>query len=148
MQSLWNDGAADALAARVRRLTPGQKPQWGRLSCPQAVAHMSDACRLYLGELPCEPKMSPIRYTPLKQLIVYVLPFPKNVPTAPELLARRPGVWQAEVDDLCDLITRVAAGRGRAAEWPDHPAFGKLSARAWGVVAWRHTDHHLRQFGV
>jgi hypothetical protein len=148
MQSLWNDGAADVLAARVRRLTPGQKPQWGRLSCPQAVAHMTDACLLYLGELPCEPKMSPIRYTPLKQLIVYVLPFPKNVPTAPELLARRPGAWQAEVDGLCEMFARLAAERGRVTEWPDHPIFGKLSARAWGVLAWRHTDHHLRQFGV
>jgi hypothetical protein len=148
MQSLWNDGAADGLVARVRLLTPGQKPQWGRLSCPQVVAHMSDACRLYLGELPAEAKISPIRYPPLKQLIVYVLPFPKNVPTAPELLARRPGDWQAEVDDLCKLIARLAAERQRAAEWPDHPAFGKLSPRAWGILAWRHKDHHLRQFGV
>lgn len=147
MQSLWDDGAADMLAARVRRLTSGQKPRWGRLSCPQAVAHMTDACRLYLGELPCEPKMSPIRYTPFKQLIVYVLPFPKNVPTAPELLARRPGHCQTEVDDLCQVLARVAAERQRA-EWPDHPAFGKLSPRAWGILAWRHTDHHLRQFGV
>jgi hypothetical protein len=145
--SLWDEGAVDSMVARVRRLTPGQKGLWGRLSCPQAVAHMSDACRVYLGELPCEPKNSPIRYAPLKQLIIYALPFPKNVPTAPELLARAPGDWQAEVDGLCEMLTRVAAARGRTA-WPDHPAFGKLSTRAWGVLAWRHTDHHLRQFGV
>lgn len=148
MQSLWNEGAVDQLTARVRRLTPGQKPQWGRLSAAQVVAHLSDACLMYMGELPCEPKLSPIRYAPLKQLIVYVLPFPKNVPTAPELLARRAGDWQAEVDGLCALIARVAGQQARAGEWPEHPAFGKLSPRAWGILAWRHTDHHLRQFGV
>jgi hypothetical protein len=147
MQSLWHDGAAETLVARVRRLTPGQKPMWGRLSCPQAVAHLTDACLLYLGELPCEPKISPIRYAPLKQLIVYVLPFPKNVPTAPELLARRAGDWQGEADALCTVIARLATERQRTA-WPEHPAFGKLSPRAMGVLAWRHTDHHLRQFGV
>jgi hypothetical protein len=147
MPSFWDEGAAEALVARVRRLTPDHKASWGRLSCPQAVVHLTDACRLYLGELPCVPKNSPIRYAPLKQLIIYALPFPKNVPTAPELLARRAGDWQAEVEDLCHAIARVAAARQRAT-WPDHPAFGKLTPRAVGVLAWRHTDHHLRQFGV
>ena len=37
---------------------------------------------------------------------------------------------------------------GRPEDDLAHPAFGKLSPRAWGVLAWRHTDHHLRQFGV
>jgi hypothetical protein len=147
MPSFWDDGAPDALVARVRRLTPEHKPTWGRFSCPQAVVHLADACRLYLGELPCPPKNSPIRYTPLKQLIIYVLPFPKGVPTAPELLARRAGDWQVEVDDLCEMLMRLAAARQRAV-WPEHPAFGKLSPRTYGVLAWRHTDHHLKQFGV
>jgi len=31
-------------------------------------------------------------------------------------------------------------------EWPEHPAFGALSRRAWGVLIYRHMDHHLRQF--
>ena len=34
------------------------------------------------------------------------------------------------------------------AEWQEHPAFGRLARRAWGVLAYRHLDHHLRQFGV
>ena len=101
MPSFWDDGAAEALVARVRRLTPDHQASWGRFSSAQAVVHLTDACLLYLGELPCVPKNSPIRYSPLKQLIIFVLPFPKSVPTAPELLARRPGDWQAEVDALC-----------------------------------------------
>ena len=31
---------------------------------------------------------------------------------------------------------------------PVHPAFGDITTQAWGVLAYRHTDHHLRQFGV
>jgi len=26
--------------------------------------------------------------------------------------------------------------------------FGRLSAKQWGVLMYRHVDHHLRQFGV
>ena len=52
------------------------------------VAHLNDAMRMATGELPVAPRKLPIRYFPLKQLILYVLPFPKSAPTAPELLAR------------------------------------------------------------
>ncbi len=31
---------------------------------------------------------------------------------------------------------------------PEHPAFGTMTARRWGAIGYRHTDHHLRQFGV
>jgi hypothetical protein len=31
---------------------------------------------------------------------------------------------------------------------PEHPAFGRLSGRAWGALVYRHMDHHLRQFGL
>jgi hypothetical protein len=29
-----------------------------------------------------------------------------------------------------------------------HPFFGKMSAKEWGLIAHKHMDHHLRQFGV
>jgi hypothetical protein len=45
------------------------------------------------------------------------------------------------------LMDRFAA-RGQDGPWVDHPAFGRLSPRAWGVLVYRHMDHHLRQFGV
>jgi len=122
-------------------------PQWGRMSCPQMVVHLTDACRMYLGDLSAPFKSSPVQYPPLKQLIVYVLPFPRGVPTARALLARTPGEWQAELDLFCQELGRMVSARGRA-EWPRHPIFGRLSPRAYGVLAWRHADHHLRQFGV
>jgi hypothetical protein len=110
------------------------------------VCHLADSLRMAMGDLKVAPKKSPIRYPPLKQLIVYVAPFPKGVPTAPELLAREPREWTAEVADLQSLLDRAADGRSTDA-WPEHPAFGTLSKRAWGVLIFRHMDHHLRQFG-
>lgn len=98
-----------------------------------------------MGDLKVAPKKSPIRYPLLKQLIVYVAPFPKGVPTAPELIAREPREWTDEVADVQSLLERAAASRTDA--WPEHPAFGTLSKRAWGVLIYRHMDHHLRQFG-
>ncbi|MGE3404237.1 MAG: DUF1569 domain-containing protein [Vicinamibacterales bacterium] len=44
------------------------------------------------------------------------------------------------------LIERFAASPRDFAFQP-HPFFGPLSEREWLHWAWRHTDHHLRQFG-
>jgi hypothetical protein len=81
------------------------------------------------------------------QMMCHLAPFPKNVPTAPELIARTPGDWKADVREVQSLVDRFIA-RGSGARWPDHPAFGRLSSRAWGVLVYRHMDHHLRQFGA
>jgi hypothetical protein len=111
------------------------------------VVHVTDALKLYRGDLSVAAKSLPIRFPPLKQLIIYVLPIPKHVPTAPELLARVPGEWATELAGLVRQVQLMAADRDRAS-WPDHPVFGRMSRRAIGVLAWKHTDHHLRQFGV
>jgi DinB family protein len=147
MKSMWDADASRGVRDRVNTLTPDRKPQWGRMSAPQMVCHLAESLKMALGELPVKSKKVPIRYPPLKQLIVYLAPFPKNVPTAPELLARSPRDWNADVADLQGLVDRFSA-RGARASWPEHPAFGKLSGRAWGVLAYRHMDHHLRQFGA
>ena len=80
-------------------------------------------------------------------MIIYVAPFPKGSPTAPELLARAPGDWAHDVADVQALLARAGSAR-TTDSWPEHPAFGKLSTRAWGVLIYRHMDHHLKQFGA
>src|SRR6185295_15041828 len=93
MKSLWQDKARRELHQRIRRLTPEAKPAWGAMDAPAMVSHLAESVRMALGELPCASKKLPFRYPPLKQLIVYVLPFPKGAPTAPELISRTPGEW-------------------------------------------------------
>jgi hypothetical protein len=147
MQSVWNGPERRQLLDRLATLAPEAQRKWGSMTAPQVVAHLADAARMALGDLPCESKRLPIRYFPLKQLVVYWLPFPKGVPTAPELIGRPPGAWLTEVTELAALVERL--GREPAQRiWPEHPAFGRLSRRAWGVLIYRHMDHHLRQFGV
>jgi len=76
-----------------------------------------------------------------------VLPVPKGLPTARELIARKPSDWSIEVADLRDQLNGLVQ-RGAEALAPAHPAFGRMSAKQWGVLIYRHMDHHLRQFGV
>lgn len=147
MKTAWNAIDRRELQDRLLDLTPEHVARWGRMTAPQMVAHLRDALLMALGELPVASRRLPIRFPPLKQLIIYWLPFPKGAPTAPELLSRAPRDWPSEVAAVQSLLEQFAT-RGPAARWPEHPAFGRLSRRAWGVLVYRHMDHHLRQFGV
>jgi len=117
------------------------------MSAPQMVAHLSDALRMALGELACAPKDVPLaRHFPLKHLIIYWLPFPRGAPTARELIARPPGPWDDELTACRVLIERFGSTT-LPERWPPHPLFGAMTRHQWGVLAQRHIDHHLRQFG-
>ena len=147
MASLWSEPDRRALLDRLARIRPDTPPRWGRFDGPAMLAHVNDALRMMLGDLTPKPKRLPIRHFPLKQLLIYVLPFPKGVPTAPELLVRTRGaVWADEVKVFRALISRLALSSAAKA-WPDHPAFGPMTRRAWGVLAYRHVSHHFTQFG-
>ena len=147
MKSIFNAQVHRELQERVQRLSTALKPQWGTMTPVQMVAHLSDSLRMASGELEVAPKKVPFRYSPLKEFVLYVLPMPKGLPTAPELIARKPGDWSVEIADLRDQLNGLVQ-RGAEALAPRHPAFGALSAKQWGVLIYRHMDHHLRQFGV
>ena len=147
MTTLFDPDARERILARVDRLTPERKPLWGKMDAPRMIVHLTAQLHTGLGELKCAPKKTPLNNWLMRRLIVYWLPWPKGSPTAPEFLAQPSATWDQDLATLRSAIARFGA-RGEGGEWPQHPAFGPLSGRMWGVLAWRHLDHHLRQFGV
>jgi uncharacterized protein DUF1569 len=147
MNSMWNDEDRARTLARIARVGSDAKPKWGRMNADQMLAHLVQSLKMAVGEMPTKPKKLPLRYFPLKQLIVYLMPFPKGAPTATELLAGDASSTEASKAELERLCAAFAKRRGERV-WPEHPAFGMLSEQAWGVLSYRHFDHHLRQFGV
>lgn len=148
MPSLHDDATRAVIRQRLHTLAPERTGAWGRMTAPQMLAHLTDALRLAFGDLPCVPKNVPLaRVFPVKHLILYVLPFPKGAPTARELVARPPAEWPQELAACCEQLERFASASAPS-HWPAHPLFGRLTGAQWGVLAYRHMDHHLRQFGV
>jgi hypothetical protein len=146
MKSLWQDAARMEILRRIAEVDETTTAQWGKFTADRMLSHLAESLKMAVGELDVASKKLPIRYFPLKQLILYVLPFPKGTPTAPELLAGKPGPVDDHKAELRRLIAAFAERKG--SDWREHPAFGKMSENAWGVLVYRHMDHHLRQFGV
>lgn len=63
------------------------------------------------------------------------------------LLTTTPGLWEQDVRLLTRLIVACAT-RHAHDRWGETPVFGALDRHEWGVLAHKHFDHHLRQFGV
>ena len=145
MPSLNNAADRQALVARLDKLAPDMPPLWGKMSAPKMLAHMTDAFRMALGDLAVKPKKIPlIGSFPFKQLVLYVLPFPKNSPTAPEIISRQPEAFDVERANAKSLLGQLAGNVTYAA----HPIFGPMTKNEWGALGYKHFDHHLRQFGV
>jgi hypothetical protein len=146
--SMWDPAVRSSFAARAQKLTADTKPGWGKFSAAGMMAHLNDSYRMALGELTVPSKNLPLRYTPIKQLIIYVLPFPKGAPTAPQLIAR---CDNAQLGDeqlaMIAMFDKLAAVRP-SQPLQEHPAFGALSYAAYGALMAKHTEHHFRQFGL
>lgn len=148
MATLWDERRQHELLGRLDHLSQDAPARWGRLTSPGMLAHVNDALRMPLGEVTPAEKRVPIRYFPLKQLLIYALPFPKNVPTAPDLLLRSGTAVFADERQAFRQILQRLADRAQQTHWPNHPAFGPMSRRDWGVLGYRHVDHHFTQFGI
>lgn len=147
MKTIWEKDSQDELLARVEKLHPNAPAQWGKLNCPRMLTHVTDGLRMAMGTLNVTPKNSPLKFAPIRYLIIYVFPFPKSAPAAPELIARVPGEWERELAEFKQVFAQLVANSQRT-DGKKHPAFGKLTAKDWGVLGYKHLDHHFKQFGV
>lgn len=148
MRSILIERDREALGRRIASLTPAASAHWGRMTVDRMLAHLSQCARMALGQLLVKPRgKRAFQVFPLKHLILYVLPFPKGAPTAPELLAGPPATVEDEKRANLDLLARLG-GEAHEGAGPTHPLFGPLTRQEWGVLVYKHTDHHLRQFGA
>lgn len=146
-KTIFNPSDLSALLARFDRLEGTATARWGKFTAPKMVSHLISAVRMALGEEPVKARRTFLSNPLVRYFIIYVTPWPKGAPTAPEMLARAPEGWPFDIAALKALLERAAAN-GRTGQWSVHPAFGRLSADDWGVLIHRHTDHHLTQFGA
>jgi Protein of unknown function (DUF1569) len=144
MPTLLKLSDREAILSRLRRLEPARAPLWGRFTAPAMVCHLADQLRVATGELPTTRQDTLLRRTLLKWVVVYspLQAPPGKVQTAPEMLTSSPTTWAVDLAAVESLVQRLATTPSAAV----HPFFGPLSHGEWARLAWKHVDHHLRQF--
>ena len=149
MKSLFNPADRDALALRLAELEPGAPRQWGKMEPAQMLRHCAIAMEDILGERPVKQAFLGKLITPLIRGKVFGdQPFRREAPTDPTYVVSDPQDFEAERSRLATRIDQVVQRGVAKTEGRIHPFFGRLSGDQWGRLAYKHLDHHLRQFGA
>jgi hypothetical protein len=95
----------------------------------------------------------PVRRRPLFKFVGLWTPFrwPHGWRTNPRLDPKvdgtKPAEFNADRTRALEGLEALSCAEGSALEHV-HGIFGRMSTRDWQRFAFKHTDHHLRQFGV
>jgi hypothetical protein len=118
------------------------------MSVGEMICHLIDYFEIALGMRRARPFAGPMVQFLLRGILLYwPFAYPKGAKTLPELQKTDPRAFEEDRRRLVALMEAFAA-RGSEEEWPPNPVIGKVTGRQWGRLSYRHTDHHLRQFGV
>jgi hypothetical protein len=149
MESLFDAQSRAQMLARIQQLTPESKAAWGKMSNAQMLAHCAMAFdtafgtisgkQIFLGKL--FGKMA-------KKKLNHADPFGKNSPTSPKLIAVNAIDFEKEKQHLVQQITKFGEGGPEKVTDNVHMFYGKMTKQEWDLLMFKHTDHHLRQFGV
>ncbi len=152
-RTISGDGPRADLVSRLERLAPGSAGRWGSLTAAEMLCHLGDSFESVLGvRVPPGPTPSGRARPVFKWLILYApVPWPKGVKTRPgvdpHLDGTRPGDFQRDRARVITCIDRLAAAPA-ASLARIHFMVGPMSRKDWHRWAYKHVDHHLRQFGL
>jgi Protein of unknown function (DUF1569) len=148
MGTILNGSDRAEILSRIRSLSASSTRQWGSMDVVAMLEHLRLSARMTVGDLSVPSVNKRVfQLFPLKHIILYVLPFPKGAPTAPELKPIDVESFEGEREAVLELLEQIGTGP-REGAGPAHPLFGPLTWREWGVVTYKHADHHLKQFGA
>jgi Protein of unknown function (DUF1569) len=152
MKTLANPKDKEELLRRLQSIHPGSQRLWGKMSAHQMICHLSDGCKMYIGEKKVQPAPGTVPPVLLHCFAIWVpIPWPKGFRTVPELDQQAggtpPAQFEEDMRELRGLLDRLAR-QPRDFEWQPHPQFGQMSDKSWMRLAYLHANHHLRQFGA
>jgi hypothetical protein len=149
MKSITEAGVLEQLVQRLGLLSPATQRRWGTMTPGEMLCHLGDASESVLGRPGGPP--GPARRIRKWVALYSPLPWPHGLRTPRSVDPRRDGTKPAEFErdrDRAVAGLRALAAAPAAAFPAAHRIFGAMTAADWYRWAYRHTDHHLRQFGL
>ncbi|HUH74132.1 MAG TPA: DUF1569 domain-containing protein [Chitinophagales bacterium] len=149
MESLWNKNNQALLISRIEQLKDNSPRKWGKMDVAQMLEHINIAYKNSIDEVQVNknPLSVIISLPPVKKLMIYGMPFLKNLPTAKEYIVKDSQDFEKNKEDFLKTFHKITQ-KGSDQTFVSHPIFGELSYEDWGALLSKHLDHHLKQFGV
>lgn len=142
----------EKLVPALKKIDPGTKGNWGVMSPQQMVEHLGDSIAIAYGKIVLPVVTPPEKKEALYQFLMSDIPFKENtknpllsdIPPPPkfssmdeaiEKLQKRLSIFFETFEKNPGLITT-------------HPIFNKLNYAENMRLLYKHSKHHLKQFGI
>lgn len=150
MKTIFDKPTTDGLIERINLLNNDSMAQWGKMGVFQMVKHNTYWNGWILGEVNPTYKQTFLGKVfgkmALKKMIKDEKPFDKNIPTSSQFKVKElNGELEAE---KVKWISLMKAYEDYDNPYFIHDFFGKMSKEQIGILVFKHSDHHLRQFGI
>lgn len=149
MNSLFSTEHTENTIRRIEQLTTDNEAKWGKMNVVQMLAHCSSTMEVARDQK--HIKRVFIGYLiggMLKKQFFNDKPYKKNGPTHPYFIHTDVTDFHVEKERLINHIRAFQTGGPEKCTRQKHAFFGKLTPEQWATGMYKHTDHHLQQFGV
>ncbi len=146
MKTIFDKPTRDELIGRIKTLNENSEAQWGKMNVYQMIEHCIRWEEMISGEMVCKQAFIGRLFGKmvLKRLLKDEGPLKRSTPTSPELrVTETSGDVEAEKEKWICLIEQNSNSSNPGFI---HPFFGKMTKEQVGCLAYKHIDHHLRQF--
>jgi hypothetical protein len=148
MKTVFDKATRRQLITRINALDQNSKAEWGKMNIYQMLKHCTLAEELYLGYSTHKRVFLGrlIGKMALKGMLKDETPMSRNAPTSPQfIVTETSGDIEAQKKRWVALTEEYAHF-----DKPEfiHWFFGKMTREQLGQFVYKHTDHHLRQFGA
>ena len=138
------------MISRIEKINEDNKPLWGKTNVYQMIKHNTYWNGWILGSNDHTYKQTFIGKIfgkiALKRMIKDEQPFDKNIPTSDQFKPKAVnGGLESEKSKWISLVREYENYNNPKFI---HDFFGRMTKDEIGILVYKHTDHHLRQFEV
>ena len=146
MKTIFDKKVENELIERIQNLKSSDTAKWGKMDAYQMLKHCTLSEEMYQGKKIYKRLFIGRLFgkLALNGILKDENPMKLNNPTHPEMKITGSGDFEAERTKWIELLKAYShISEGGII----HPFFGKMNNDQIGKYVYKHTDHHLRQFG-
>lgn len=149
MTDIFDAAHNQSLQDRLQKLTAETPPIWGKMNAAQMVLHCQKPLDVADGKLLLNRSLIGLLFGRMaKNSFLKKDEFGKSLPTAPQFRISDQPEFEKEKRVLAELIRKFGTVGPKVLVNKKHPFFGTMTDQEWGILQYKHLDHHLRQFGL
>lgn len=147
MKSVLEKSTREELIHRITALSENSTAQWGKITIENMLKHCTKFEEKMLGKKIYKRSFMGRIFgkIALRGMIKDDKPLKKNMPTIPTFRKMEECLVPAEKERWIQLIKEY---ENFSNDNFVHTFFGKMTKEQIGYFAYKHSDHHLRQFNV